>query len=78
MEHRRKNGYQFCDVQMAMVVDIHTGDKYRITGKNSTVGTLEEAMDFVSNGKMGVGDWQSRTVIVKLDCVKGFKLESDQ
>ena len=53
-------------------MDTVTGDKYRFAKdrkNNHTIGTVEQALDFVSN----MTGWQDRTIIIKMQCIKPFR-----
>ena len=71
-EYKRDKHHQYCDTELCMVMDTVTGDKYRFAKdrkNNHTIGTVEQALDFVSN----MTGWQDRTIIIKMQCIKPFR-----
>jgi hypothetical protein len=75
VEHvRTKNGigetFQWVDSALHAVMDTTTGEFYRLEGGNS-MGALSQCLDRV---KQSPG-WENRLVIVKIDCIRAFKVE---
>ena len=71
-EYMRTGTYQFCDTELVMILDTVTGEPQRFGPGHNSIDSLQEALKFIANHKKG---WESRTVIVRLQCIKGFKLE---
>lgn len=75
MEHQRTQDvsgavWQWVDTVNAMVLDAVTGEPQRF-GKNlQSVGTLQEAAEYVSKRP----GWEDRMVIVKLETIRAFKV----
>ena len=70
-EYRRNETHQFCDTELVMVLDTVTGEPCRFGRGYSSIGQFEQALDYLENKE----NWHNRTVIVKLQCVKGFEVE---
>lgn len=75
MEHQRTkdhmgNIYQWYDAERVMVLDVVTGKPERFAAVNNSIGTLEEALEYVNNYK----GWESRFVIVRLQCIVAGKI----
>lgn len=81
MEYMRKKVrdiyFQFCDSERVVVMDALTGDLKRFAKGNYTVGTFEEALAYISRGNIpgSIEEEMKRALIVKLNCVQGFKLD---
>ena len=73
-EYFRTKTHQFCDVNLCMIIDTITGEPQKFGGRN-IVGTLEEAIKLLKEHDEKV-PWNciDRLIIVKVDCIKGFKL----
>ena len=70
--YRQNATHQFCDTDLCMVVDTVTGEANRFGEGHNSIGTLSDALDYLEQ-HAGSG-WDDRTVIVKMQCVKGFEL----
>jgi len=68
-EYRRNETHQFCDTELVMVLDTVTGKPERFRN-NDSIGVFQDALDYIERKK----GWENRTVIVKMQCGKGFKL----
>lgn len=76
MEYKRTvdgagNVYQWYDADRAMVLDQVTGTPERFSECANSVGTIDEAISYV---KRRIG-WESRLVIVRLQCVVAADVE---
>lgn len=72
MRYLRDNGYDYCDAELAMVMDTVTGKPERFSHGES-IGSLEDAISYVAK-KDG---WEDRTVIVKLHCIKPYQIDAN-
>lgn len=66
----RTETHQFCDTELCMVLDVVTGKPARVFEGRNSIGRFDEALEFLKNKNQG---WEDRTVIVKMQCVKGFR-----
>lgn len=69
-EYYRDEKHQFCDADLCMVIDTHTGEHVRCFPSCSSVGVFSEALDWLI--KRGC---RERNAIVKLNCVGAFPLD---
>ncbi len=70
-EYLRTETHQFCDTELCMVLDTVTGKPERAFEIGNSIGSFSEALEYLKNKK----GWEDRTIIVKLNCVQGFKIE---
>lgn len=75
MEYQRtKNGvgdiFQWVDGQLCIIMDVATGNFSHLED-GAIMGTQEQCLARVEQ-LMG---WENRLVIVKLDCIRAFKVE---
>ena len=69
-EYGRTETHQFCDTEVCMVIDVVTGKPERLFGGNAVM-PFYEALEFLKRSTFGAG----RYVVIKLQGVRGFKLE---
>ena len=68
-EHVRENGYQWCDTDVYIVVDKFCGPEY-VAGEGYYM-PLDKALTYAKERQ----GWESRTIVVKANCIAGFKLK---
>ena len=73
MEYLRTDTHHFCDAVNYMIIDRVTGKPQRFRNCDA-MGTLEDALEYVSN----YTGWETRYVIVKLNCIEGFRYSSSR
>lgn len=76
MEYQRtQNGigetFQWVDSVSAMVLDAVTGEPQRFGPAHHSIGTIRDAAEYVGRRP----GWEGRLVIVKLETIRGFKLD---
>lgn len=62
--------YQWVDSTLHVVMDLVTGELQRLEGGIS-MGTQAQCLDLV---RQRIG-WETRFIILKLDCIRAFKVE---
>lgn len=68
MEHTRNLTHKFCDTKLVMIIDKLTGIPEKFGEPYCTIGTIEDALEFVKN------EHGNRNAILKLDCIAGFEI----
>lgn len=66
--------YQFVDAEICMIFDTVTGEPQRFGKSCNSVGTFEEAIEYVK----GCDGWVDRLAIVRLPAVRGFPVRTEQ
>lgn len=69
-EHKRANGYQWCDTERYMVIDRWSGIER--SDPHGWLLTKEQAFEYV----LSFRGWEDRKLIVRVDAIAAFKLES--
>lgn len=70
MEHKRTSTHQFCDTTQYIILDTETGKPYKHPIKGA-IFTRDVALGMLLDHGYG---WIERYIIVKLECIAGFKL----
>jgi len=70
--HTRKI-HQWVDAERCVILDSRTGEMQKFGKSHESIGTFEEALDYVIKN---LGWWEDRMVIVRLSCVVGFKIDA--
>jgi hypothetical protein len=67
-EHKRENGWQWCDTTFYAVFDQHCGLE-RVRGQGFLV-SLEDALEYVSHFQ----GWEDRKRILKIEGIAAYEL----
>lgn len=77
-EYQRANGLQWVDDNLCVVMDTLNGELQAVHVNNQAgvlghrvVNSLEKCLDYVKGHP-----WGDRLIIVRLDCIRAFKLPS--
>ena len=68
-EHIRKDGFQWCDAEVYLVMDFFTALE-RSSRDGYVFKTLDQALEFATSR----GGWQTRTAILKVPAIMAYKL----
>lgn len=71
MEYFRNETHQFCDTEMAMVLDMSSGKPEVFGSSNNIIGLLTDAIEYISSEGRGYDGF----VVLKLNCVAAFELD---
>lgn len=79
MEHARTETHQFCEVSRCVIMDTVTGEFERWYGdtRDDIVGPYAAAIASLVRYNENSGHLlKGRHILIKLDCIQAFKLES--
>ena len=68
-EHKRENGWQWCDTAFYVVFDQYSGIE-RVNGGKGFLVSLDEALEYVSKCR----GWEDRKRILKVDGIAAYAL----